>query len=164
MDAGELREFAVRYFEAWNAHDPAAVGGCVKDDVLWEDPALPQPARGRTEVEAFVQLTRTAFPDYEFSETGDPSVSEDGLTAYAPWRMTGTNTGAIDPPGFAATGRRIEIEGIDRWQFRDGLISRYRAFYDFTEMARQLGLMPARGGALERLGARAQRLAAKVRR
>jgi steroid delta-isomerase-like uncharacterized protein len=164
MDAGELRAFAERYLGAWNSRDPAAVGECVTEDVFWEDPALAEPARGRREVEAFVELTRTAFPDYEFSELGLPTASQDGVTAYAPWRMTGTNTGPIDPPGLAATGRRVDIEGIDRWRFRDGLISRYRAFYDFTEMARQLGLMPPRGGTLERLGTRAQRLAARVRR
>jgi steroid delta-isomerase-like uncharacterized protein len=164
MDAGELREFAERYLGAWNSRDPAAVGECVTEDVFWEDPALAEPARGRREVEAFVELTRTAFPDYEFVELGLPAPSQDGLTAYAPWRMTGTNTGPIDPPGLAATRRPVDIEGIDRWQFRDGLIVRYRAFYDFTEMARQLGLMPPRGGALERIGAQAQRLAARVRR
>jgi steroid delta-isomerase-like uncharacterized protein len=164
LDAGELRAFAERYLDAWNAKDPTAVGAYLADDVFWEDPALAEPARGRQEVEAFVELTRTAFPDYEFSELAPPAVSEDGLTAYAPWRMTGTNTGPIDPPGFAPTGQSVDIEGIDRWQFRDGLIARYRAFYDFTEMARQLGLMPQRGGALERVGARAQRLAARLRR
>jgi steroid delta-isomerase-like uncharacterized protein len=164
MDAGELRAFAERYLQAWNSRDPAAVGACVTEDVLWEDPALAEPARGRSEVEAFAERSSTAFPDYEFFELASPAASEDGLTVYAPWRMTGTNTGPIDPPGFAPTGRRIDIEGIDRWQFRDGLIARYRAFYDFSELARQLGLMPPRGGNFERLGARAQRLAAKVRR
>jgi steroid delta-isomerase-like uncharacterized protein len=164
IDAGELRAFAERYIEAWNSRDPATVGEFVTQDVFWEDPALPEPLRSRRGVEGFVDLTRTGFPDYEFSELGPPSVSEDGLTAYSPWRMTGTNTGPLDPPGFAATGRRIEIEGIDRWQFRDGLICRYRAFYDFAEMARQLGLMPPRGGTFERIGVRAQRVGARLRR
>jgi steroid delta-isomerase-like uncharacterized protein len=164
IDPGELREFAERYLAAWNSRDPAAVGACIAEDVFWEDPALIEPARGRPAVEQFVQLTETGFPDYEFSELAPPALAEDGLTAYAPWLMTGTNTGPLDPPGFAATGKRIELEGIDRWQFRDGLIWRYRAFYDFSDMARQLGLMPPRGGAIERLGARAQRLGARVRR
>ena len=164
IDPGDLRQFAERYLDAWNSHDPSAVGACLADDVFWEDPALLEPARGRPAVEAFVALTRTGFPDYEFSEPAPPAIAEDGITAYVPWSMTGTNTGPLDPPGFAATGKRIELEGIDRWQFRDGLISRYRAFYDFAEMARQLGLMPPRGGAIERLGVRAQRLGARVRR
>jgi steroid delta-isomerase-like uncharacterized protein len=164
IDPGELREFAERYLAAWNSRDPAAVGACLAEDVFWEDPALPEPIRGRAGVESFVTLTATGFPDYEFSELAPPAVAADGLTAYAPWVMTGTNTGPLDPPGFAATGKRIELEGIDRWQFRDGLISRYRAFYDFTEMARQLGLMPPRGGTIERLGVKAQRLGARVRR
>jgi steroid delta-isomerase-like uncharacterized protein len=164
IDPGELRPFAERYLDAWNSRDPSAVGACVTEDVFWEDPALPGPARGRQEVEAFVALTRTGFPDYEFSELAPPAIAEDGLTAYVPWVMTGTNTGPLDPPGFAATGKRIEIEGIDRWQFRGGRIARYRACYDFAEMARQLGLLPPRGGTLERMGASAQRLGARLRR
>jgi steroid delta-isomerase-like uncharacterized protein len=164
IDPGELRQFADRYLQAWNSRDPVAVGACLTEDVFWEDPALIEPARGRQAVEDFALLTRTGFPDYEFSELSAPAVAEDGLTAYAPWLMTGTNTGPLDPPGFAPTGKRIELEGIDRWQFRDGLICRYRAFYDFSDMARQLGLMPPRGGTIERIGVRAQRLGARVRR
>jgi steroid delta-isomerase-like uncharacterized protein len=164
IDVDELRVFAERYLEAWNSRDPSAVGAFVTDDVVWQDPALPEPIHGRAGVEEFVAITRTAFPDYEFSEPAPYAIAEDGLTAYVPWLMRGTNAGPIDPPGFAPTGRAIEVYGIDRWEFRDGLICRYRAIYDFTEMARQLGLMPARGGAAERIGARLQRLGAKLRR
>ena len=157
-----LREFAEGYLAAWNALDPDAVAARVAQDVVWVDPALPEPARGPDGVRAFVGSSRIAFPDLAFTETGEPAISEDRLVVYVPWRMTGTNTGPIDPPGLAPTGRRVDIEGIDVWQFRGGLIWRYRAAYDFTEITRQLGLMPPRGGRAERLMVGAQRLRSKL--
>jgi hypothetical protein len=76
--------------------------------------------------------------------------------------MVGTNTGPIDPPGFAPTGKRVDVRGFDVWQFRDDLIWRYEALYDFSGIARQLGLLPARGGFAERATVRAQRLRSRL--
>ncbi len=87
---------------------------------------------------------------------------EDRRVAYTPWVMTATNTGPIDPPGFSPTGKRVEVRGIDVWQFRGGLIWRYEAVYDFSDVARQLGLMPPRGGFAERAMVRGQRLRSKL--
>jgi steroid delta-isomerase-like uncharacterized protein len=157
-----LREFGERYQAAWSARDPDAVAACVTEDIVWEDPALNEPARGRAEVAGFVRMSVTAFPDLGFSEVGAPAISEDGLVAYVPWRMTGTNTGPIDPPGFAPTGRTIEVDGVDLWQFRDGLIWRYRAAYDFATPARQLGLLPAPGGLAEKGMVAVQRLRSRL--
>ena len=48
--------------------------------------------------------------------------------------MTGTFTGDLavwgkrygaNPPAWAPTGRRVDIEGVDLYEFRDGLISRW---------------------------------------
>lgn len=162
IDRDALREFTRRYLEAWNSHDPWAVAACASEDVLWDSPALPEPARTRSGVASLVAATVAAFPDYEFSQPAPNAIAEDRLTAYVPWRMTGTHTGSFDPPGYAPTGRRIDLEGIDVWRFRDGLIWRYRAVYNYSSVARQMGLAPARGGRLERLGVRAQRLLARL--
>jgi steroid delta-isomerase-like uncharacterized protein len=157
-----LREFGERYLGAWNSHDPDAVAACASEDVVWVDPALVEPARGRAELADFVRTSCAAFPDLSFEELGDPAITDDSRAAYAPWRMVGTNTGPIDPPGFAATGKRIEIRGFDVWRFRGGLIWRYEALYDFSEIARQLGLLPPRGGRAERMMAGAQRLRSRL--
>ncbi len=157
-----LHEFDSRYTQAWNSQDAAAVAACTHPDVVWSDPALAEPARGPSEVADFAAASIAAFPDLTFTQPGAIAISEDSLAAYIPWQMTGTNTGAIDPPGLAASGKSIEIRGFDIWQFRDGAIWRYEAIYDFSELARQLGLMPPRGGAAERAMVAAQRLRAKL--
>ena len=70
----------------------------------------------------------------------------------------------IDPPGFAATGKRIDIDGIDVWDFADGRLERYRAYYDMATLARQIGAMPTPGSAGERVGVMLQRAQARFAR
>lgn len=159
-----LESFGERYLAAWNSHDPEAVAACATEDVVWVDPALPQPARGHAELADFVVSGCTAFPDLRFTEDASPAITEDRLAAYIPWRMSGTNTGPLDPPGFAPTGKAIDIPGFDIWRFRDGLIWRYEAIYDSSLIARQLGLMPPPGGFAERSMVRLQRLQARFSR
>jgi steroid delta-isomerase-like uncharacterized protein len=161
--AFELREFVARYMSAWNGCDAEALARLVCEDVVWEDPALAQPARGVGEVAHFMRFSCAAFPDLSFSEPEPPALAASGDIVLWGWRMQGTNRGEIDPPGFAPTGRRMDIEGIDRWVMRDGRIARYRAFYDSNELARQLGIVPARGSGGERAMVVLQRLQARVR-
>jgi len=78
--------------------------------------------------------------------------------------MRGMMTGLLDPPGFAPTGRAMEIEGVDLWTMRDGRIARYRAFYDMNEVARQLGIAPASGSRAERAMVWLQRVQARLMR
>ena len=69
----------------------------------------------------------------------------------------------IDPPGFAATGKRIDIDGIDVWDFAQGRIERYRAYYDMAPRApdrRDAG--PGSPG--ERVGVMLQRAQARFAR
>jgi steroid delta-isomerase-like uncharacterized protein len=163
IDKGVVRSFRERYLAAWNSHDPAQVAACAAEDVVWDSPALREPAYGRAGVAGLVESTAAAFPDYEFSAPASLAIAEDGLTAYVPWRMTATNTGPFDPPGYAPTGRPVDLRGIDVWQFRNGFIWRYEAVYNYSLIARQLGLAPRRGGGLERLGVHAQRVFARLR-
>lgn len=159
----DLDAFCARQLAAWNDHDAAAMADLVTDDVVWEDPALPAPARGPAAVQEFMRDVWVMFPDLRFDETDTPHRTAGGDQVAWRWRMRGTNTGPIDPPGFAPTGRTIEIEGVDLWTMRDGRIARYRAFYDFNELAVQLGLAPAPGSRLEQALATLQRLGAQAK-
>ena len=47
-----------------------------------------------------------------------------------------------DFAGFAATGARVELEGIDELTVRDGLIQENNAFSDSMAFARQIGVLP----------------------
>jgi steroid delta-isomerase-like uncharacterized protein len=157
-----LDEFSHKWMDAWNRHDGAAVAALCTEDVIYDDPALPQTARGRAEVAEFVESLVRAFPDMRFTEPEPAYPSKHMHKAIAPWHFAGTHQGELDPPGFAPSGARIEIDGVDHWWFRDGLVARYRADYDLMQVARAIGAMPEPGTRMERVGVQLQRLQART--
>jgi steroid delta-isomerase-like uncharacterized protein len=158
----ELRGFVERYAAAWNSCDTDAMAQLVTEDIVWADPALPEPARGVSAVQEFMRTSFRAFPDLRFGEPDPPALAVTGDVALWAWYMEGTHGGTIDPPGFAPTGRRMRVDGVDRWTMRDGRIARYRAFYDMNDVARQLGIVPAPGSRAERAMVALQRLQARL--
>ena len=163
IDREFLQDFTERWQRAWNDHDPDAVAALCTEDVEFFDPAIGT-VRGRAAVADWVRACVLAFPDYRFTEPEPPYLAEDGSKAIMPWLMTGTHTGPIEPPGFAPTHRSFELSGVDHWEFRDGLVARYRADYDSMGLARDLGLVPPRGSRAERAMVRLQRAGARLRR
>src|SRR5690242_20432287 len=160
----DMRGFTSRYIQAWNACDTGAIAELVTDDIVWADPALPEPARGVPAVQDFMRESFRAFPDLRFGEPDPPTLAIAGDVVFWSWQMQGTHRGAIEPPGFAPTGKRMEVEGVDRWTMRDGRIATYRAFYDMNDLARQLGIVPAPGSRAERGMVALQRLQARLGR
>jgi steroid delta-isomerase-like uncharacterized protein len=134
------------------------------DDIVWADPALPEPARGIAEVQEFMRVSFRAFPDLRFREPDPPAMAVSGDLVLWAWHMDGTHQGDISPPGFAPTGRAMAVDGIDQWTMREGRIARYRAFYDMNDLARQLGIVPASGSRAERAMVALQRLQARLTR
>lgn len=160
----ELRELVERYLTTWNGCDTAAMAEFVTEDIVWADPALPEPARGVQAVQEFMRSSFRAFPDLRFGEPDPALLVQEGDVVLWGWYMEGSHRGAIEPPGFAATGCTMRVEGVDHWQLRDGRICRYRAFYDMNEVARQLGIAPAPGSRAERAMVALQRLQVRLQR
>ena len=65
------------------------------------------------------------------------------------WHASGTFCGGPFQ-GVEPTGGRVELEGIDLVTVEDGLIQRNDAYYDGTQFARQIGLLPPRDSSAER--------------
>jgi steroid delta-isomerase-like uncharacterized protein len=158
----DLAAFCARYQAAWNDHDPAAMAALLTDDIVWEDPALGEPACGVAAVQEFMRGSWIGFPDLRFDESDHPHRTAGGDQIAWRWRMRGTMTGPLDPPGFAPTGQAMEVEGVDLWTLRDGRICRYRAFYDMNDVARQLGIAPPAGSRGEKAMVALQRLQARA--
>jgi ketosteroid isomerase-like protein len=163
IDPCFLRGIRDRAFAAWNAHDGEALAALCTEDIEWIDAAVPEPPKGRAEVAQFVRFFFAMLPDGRIDPIGEPAISLDGRTAYQPWRLTGTNTGPIDPPGFAATGKPVDFFGVDQYRLRGGLLARYRTFYDRVDGMTQLGLLPSRNSRGERAMVTLQRLGSWLR-
>jgi steroid delta-isomerase-like uncharacterized protein len=157
------RDFADRWQKAWNSHLPERVTALCSDDVLWDDPLTEQPERGRPAVAEYLRQTWRAFPDLTFSWPEGPYASFDGHKLALHWHVTGTMLGPMQPPGFAPTGRRAELDGVDLLELRDGLVCAYHGFFDVRGVAQQIGVLPGPGSAGERIAVRLQRLQARLR-
>lgn len=164
VDADFVRSFVQRWVDAWNGHDADTIVSLCAEDVVWDDPSLPEPVQGRDAVRKYVGDVWTTFPDLTFTLPEPPLVAVDGPRAAQVWQMSGTMLGPDAWAGFAPTGKRIDQPGVDLYEFRDGLISRYRGRYDLSESARQMGLAPARGSRAERTMASLQRTVMRLRR
>jgi steroid delta-isomerase-like uncharacterized protein len=159
LDEGFARDFADRWQVAWNSCVPEQVTALCTEDVSWEDPLTERPERGRAAVADYLRRVWRTFPDLRFTWPEGPYASFDGTKLALHWSVTGTMLGELDPPGFAPTGRRIELDGVDLLELRDGLVCAYAGFFDARGVAQQIGVMPAAGSRGERMAVAVQRLA-----
>jgi steroid delta-isomerase-like uncharacterized protein len=97
--------------------------------------------RGHDAVRAFFRELFAAFPD--FTMTVDRIVADD-TTAVVQWHAAGRFTGGPFQ-GITATGRQVEIRGVDVMEIADGLVQHNTIYYDGATFARQIGLLPGLG-------------------
>ncbi len=88
----------------------------------------------------FVQVSREAFPDLEF--TVEDMIAE-GDKVVARYTMRGTHQGEF--MGVAPTGNRLEVTGIDIVRFEGGKMTEHWANSDTLGMMQQLGVIPEPG-------------------
>ena len=163
IDPDFLESFIGRWEAAWNSHQPDRVLELMTEDIVYDDSAWHRTMRGHGDVREFLTSLWRALPDIRFEMAEGPFLLPGRPVATSYWKGSGTFTGPLDPPGFAPTGARMEIDGFDLQEYRDGLVCRLRIVTDMMEASRQLGLMPQHGSRAEKAGAAAQRLAMRVK-
>jgi steroid delta-isomerase-like uncharacterized protein len=157
-----IREFVQRWLEAWNSHEADRLLALMTDDIEYRDDSWHKTMRGHTDVREFLEATWRATPDMTFELLAGPYVIPGEPRAAFHWRGWGTHTGLLDPPGFAPTGRRWELDGVDFHEYRDERVCKLRIAFDMMSASRQLGLMPEAGSRAERALAMAQRSASRA--
>lgn len=144
MTAG-AEEVARRYFAAIARRDLDEAVSC------WRPGAIDRLApvgelRAPDGLREYFGALFRAMPDFAYELL---DVVADGEIVAVRWRTTGTFSG--DPyQGLRATGRRVVGEGADVLRVEGGLITRNDSYWDDSDVARQLGLLPPRGSRAER--------------
>lgn len=136
-------EVVTQYFAALSRRDLDGIAELWAPDGT-EHIASQVDAVGPNGVRAYFSELFTAFPD--FSLTVQTTVAQDDKVAVH-WKATANMTGPLW--GLEPTGAHIELEGIDLLHVRDGKIVRNDAVPDGMALARQIGLVPPAGSALE---------------
>jgi predicted ester cyclase len=129
--------------EAWNRHDIERLLSYCDNDIYWDDPAMEEPVRGHDMLKDFALSFLGAFPDVRYIPVQDIFLSPEQTKMAHRFTMTGTMLGQL-PPGFAPTGRRFEIDGLEMIEFREEKVYRIITRIDGLKVAEQLGLLPPR--------------------
>lgn len=164
VDAAWFEAWGNRLLSVWNDHDTTVLPELVTEDVTWVDPARPNALQGVDAVRRFMEDSWRGMPDLHFDTAGPNCFAGNEPVVLTPWRMTGTHLGQFDPPGYAPTGRHFDVEGVDRYTFRNGRLAVYRAYYDVQDLAQQIGLLPPPGSRTERTLVVLQRASVNLRR
>jgi steroid delta-isomerase-like uncharacterized protein len=129
---------AAPYFEAWNAHDAAAVTAALAEGGTYADPTTESPLAGLALAE-HVRALVAAFPDLSFEVLSSvPADAGPDGTLVVQWLMRGTNTGPLR--GLFPTGRTVALPGVDVITISGGQIRSVEGCFDRQTMAEQLGL------------------------
>ena len=148
------------YFESIRSGDSSPQEQAYAEDALINVHGVLEDA-SKADLIAYFHALWDAFPDFRFELL---DLVEEGDTAAARWRMTGTFAGPGSFQGFAPNGARIDVQGVDVVTLRDGKIVRNEAYTDGMTIARQLGMMPPADSPAEQRLARALNARTRVAR
>ena len=136
--AGANERAMLRFVDEFiNRGDTSALHELIHRDYVYRSPG--EELRGRDGLVALFAGYRSAFPDLAL-QIDDLVVAGD--TTVMAFTLTGTHRG--DLLGIAATGRRIQVNGMVRSRFRDGKIAEEWEILDQLSLFEQLGTV---GGA-----------------
>lgn len=128
-----VREFVEQTFNEGNLE--------VADEYLAEDFVRHDPdmgdVRGREKYKEFIEMNRTAFPDYH--ETIDDIITQGDTVMYR-WTLHGTQEGEF--MGVPPTGNEIEVTGMIDMHLEDGRITELWGNFDALGLLKQLDAVP----------------------
>jgi len=143
MSEDANRKLFQRYFDVVaNGGDLDVADEIFASDYLHHDPANPdpRPVVGPQGVKAHLTSLKGAFPDLIFDID---DIVADGDSIVVRWTARGTNTG--DYFGMPATGKPIDITGMNTWNTRDGMAIEGWVNRDDMGLLQQLGVVPTPG-------------------
>ena len=139
MSAEENRALIRRFVdEAFNRGNLDVVDEIYAPDHVGYTAGVPEQTPGPEDVQGFVGLYRSAFPDLH--TTIEDMLTEGDKVTYR-WAAVGTHQGEL--LGVAPSGNRVEITGITIERIEGGRIAETWNNFDQLGMLRQIGAIPA---------------------
>jgi steroid delta-isomerase-like uncharacterized protein len=130
-------------FAILNHHDAASLEQLYTAETVERFPD--RTCHGGDEIVAYFEDAFAAVPDLNFQIV---ALAEQGDDVFVQWHMTGTHSGPL--LGVAPTGKALAIDGIDHFVVRDGKVLSNFVVVDQLQYARQIGMMPPDGSAVDR--------------
>ncbi len=124
MTGNDVERLVAAYQAAWLAHDVDAIMALVADDIVFHDLTAGVRVEGGEAFRAHVAATIDRLPDFSFVAHWVYLSADTGV---AEWTVTAT----------APDGRRLEYDGVDVMNCRDGRITR-NAVYSSAHAPRVL--------------------------
>jgi len=129
-----LRRYFTDIANTWpNAGAQSTIDEVLSPEIVFHAPNDSAGQRGLERHRAFLNWHHTAFPDQRF-EIDDVVVADD--RAACRWTLTGTHGGPF--LGVEATGRAIEVSGIDFFHIAGEHISELWRSFDLRGLLKQL--------------------------
>ena len=82
-----------------------------------------------------MKATETMLPDFKVKVNW---MIAEGDLVMSHYRWTGTNTGSVE--GMPATGKAMDVEGVDIIRFKDGKGVEHWGYFDMGKMMEQMGM------------------------
>jgi len=139
MAADDNKALMRRYYdEVWQKGNLAVAEELVSASFVDHMP-MPEQVPGRKGHNDAVQAIRGGFPDLKLSVE---EILSDGDKAVGRWIMTATHSGML--MGIPATGKSIEMQGIDVVRIESGQIVEMWHIEDVLGMLIQIGVLKAK--------------------
>jgi len=131
------------YEDVYNKHNTAMIDSIVAPDYVEHciDPGYSADRAGlKKSFDDFIK----AFPDMH-CQVNFMTADSDYVTVQ--YTFTGTNTGAVG--GMAATGKKVNIDGVDIIRYKNGKAAGHWGYNEEMKMMTQMGMMPGMGAATD---------------
>lgn len=126
-------------YQSINDDDPDAGAVHFAGDAEWSEVPTGQTYRSPSGWHENYNFWKGAFPDGQVEVT---NVIDGGDQIAVEYTGRGTNTGPMMTPEgeMPPTGKRVEGQFVDVWEFRDGKVVGGRSYYDVAGLMAQLGV------------------------
>lgn len=116
------------WVEAWDTGNTDTLDAITAAD--FQRTAPDQDADGLDELKSLIAEVHKVYPDFNITNDASAAGPDGG---FVQWTVTGTDSGSE-----AATGNKLKVTGISKYQFVDGKIASELVIFDTGEVLNQL--------------------------